>query len=56
MSQSSDKNDEYVLYAAHCLEMAKLAPDPSSLGILNDMAAEWLRLADAAVPVPRLGL
>jgi hypothetical protein len=56
MSQSTDKNDEYVLYAAHCLEMAKLAQDAGSLGILNDMATEWLRLADAAVPVPRLGL
>ena len=56
MAQGSDKNDEYVRYAAHCLEMAKLAPDADSLGILNDMAAEWLRLADAPAPVPRLGL
>jgi hypothetical protein len=56
MSRSSDKNDEYVLFAAHCLEMAKLAPDAESLGILNNMATEWLRLADATVPVPRLGL
>ena len=54
MAQSGDKNDEYVLYAAHCLEMAKLAPDAKSLGILNDMAAEWLRLADTQPP--RLGL
>jgi hypothetical protein len=54
MAQSSDKNDEYVLYAAHCLEMAKLASDPESLGVLNNMAAEWLRLADTQSP--RLGL
>jgi len=42
----TDKHEEYVRYAEHCLAMAKLAPDQVSRSIQREMAAEWLRLAD----------
>ena len=41
-----NKFKEYVLYAEHCLMMAKVAPDQQSRIIQREMAAEWLRLAD----------
>jgi hypothetical protein len=41
----SDKHDEYLHYAEHCLAMARLAPDQQSRVIQREMAAEWLRLA-----------
>jgi hypothetical protein len=43
----SDKHKEYVLYAEHCLKMAKIAPDQKSRIIQREMAAEWLKLAEA---------
>ena len=42
----TDKHEEYVRYAEHCLAMAKLAPDQVSRTIQREMAAEWLRLAE----------
>jgi hypothetical protein len=42
----TDKHEEYVRYAEHCLAMAKLAPDQASRSIQREMAAEWLRLAE----------
>ena len=50
----NDKHDEYTRYAEHCLAMAKIAPEHESRVVLREMAAEWLRLADAQPP--RLGL
>ena len=41
-----NKYTEYVLYAQHCLGMAKMAPDQQARMIQRDMAAEWLKLAD----------
>jgi hypothetical protein len=41
------KHKEYTLYAAHCLAMAKTATDQDSRIIQQEMAAEWLVLADA---------
>ena len=38
---------DYVHYAEHCLEMVTVAKDPDSRAIQREMAAEWLRLADA---------
>ncbi len=55
MTENS-KHKEYLSYAEHCMQMAKLATEQGSRSIHREMAAEWLRLADAAVPVPRLGL
>jgi hypothetical protein len=42
-----EKCEEYVEYATHCLVVAKSA-DGKSRELLKAMAAEWLRLADAA--------
>jgi hypothetical protein len=44
-NRNSDKYEEYMHYAEHCLAMAKLAPDQQSRIIQREMAAEWLRLA-----------
>ena len=43
----SDKHKEYARYAAHCLTMVTAAKDQGSRAIQREMAAEWLRLADA---------
>jgi hypothetical protein len=43
----SDKHKEYARYAAHCLTMVTSAKDQGSRAIQREMAAEWLRLADA---------
>ena len=40
------KHEEYVRYAEHCLEMAKIAPDQKARTIQREMAAEWLKLAE----------
>ena len=42
------KHKEYALYAAHCLAMAETATDQKSRIIQQEMAAEWLELADTA--------
>jgi hypothetical protein len=50
----NDKQAEYARYAAHCLDMVTLAKDRESRAIQREMAAEWLRLADAvAHPLKR---
>lgn len=53
----ADRHKEYVCYAEHCLQMAKIATEQGSRVIQREMAAEWLKLADA-VPLqpPRQGL
>jgi hypothetical protein len=43
----NDKRKEYARYAAHCLNMVTAAKDQDSRSIQREMAAEWLRLADA---------
>jgi hypothetical protein len=43
----NDKHKEYALYAEHCLAMADIATDQESRVIQQEMAAEWLVLADA---------
>jgi hypothetical protein len=43
----NDKHEEYSLYAEHCLKMARIAPDQNSRVVQREMAAEWLKLADA---------
>lgn len=44
-----DKREQYAGYATHCLQLAKLTDDRESRAILKEMAAEWLKLADAPV-------
>jgi hypothetical protein len=46
--RSIDKREQYVAYATHCLQLAKVAGDSQSRTILRAMAAEWLKLAEAA--------
>ena len=46
-SKKNDKHKEYALYAEHSLAMAKIATDQKSRIIQREMAAEWLKLADA---------
>lgn len=40
------KHQQYMAYAEHCLEMAKIAADEKSRSLHHEMAAEWLSLAD----------
>ena len=43
----NDKYKDYAHYAAHCLYLETAATDPDSRAIQREMAAEWLKLADA---------
>jgi hypothetical protein len=43
----NDNHKEYALYAEHCLKIARIASDHKSRIIQREMAAEWLKLADA---------
>jgi hypothetical protein len=45
---TSYKYKEYARYAAHCLNMMTTTKDQESRVINREMAAEWLKLADAA--------
>jgi hypothetical protein len=47
--RSIDKREQYVGYATHCLQLAKVAAYRESRAVLKEMAAEWLKLAEAAV-------
>lgn len=44
---ATDKHKEYAHYAAHCTYLMTAASDPDSHAIQREMAAEWLKLADA---------
>ena len=43
----NDKYKDYAHYAAHCAYLETAATDPDSRAIQREMAAEWLKLADA---------
>jgi hypothetical protein len=43
----SDEYKDYVRYAENCLNMMAATTDQESRSIQREMAAEWLRLADA---------
>ena len=45
-----EKHKQYARYATHCLDMLTITKDPKARTIQREMAAEWTRLADAAVP------
>jgi hypothetical protein len=40
------KRGEYLRYAAHCLELVRIATSRKSRTIQREMAAEWFKLAD----------
>jgi len=44
---ADEKQKDYAHYAAHCLYLMNAATDPDSRSIQREMAAEWLKLADA---------
>ncbi len=53
------KNDkqqhrEYARYAEHCLKMVPVAPDQEYRTLQREMAAEWLKLAEAIIHPPKL--
>jgi hypothetical protein len=51
----NDKRREYAQYAAHCLDMVTAAKDQDARVIQREMAAEWLKLADAVLhPLKRM--
>ena len=43
-----EKHKQYARYAVHCLNMLTITKDPESRSVQRDMAAEWMRLSDAA--------
>jgi hypothetical protein len=43
----NEKHKDYAHYAAHCLYLMSAATDPDTRDIQREMAAEWLKLADA---------
>lgn len=51
----NDKHKDYVRYAAHCLEMVPVTKDQEARTINREMAAEWLRLADAVREINHVG-
>jgi hypothetical protein len=51
----NDTHKDYVRYAAHCLEMVPATKDHDARAINREMAAEWLKLADAVLhPLKRM--
>ena len=51
----NDKHKRYTRFAAHCLEMVTVARDQASRSIQREMAAEWLKLADATLRPSKSG-
>ena len=43
----NEKCKQYAHYAAHCMYLVTAATDPDARTISREMAAEWLKLADA---------
>ena len=43
----NEKRKEYARYAQHCLQMVAAAKEQELRSIQREMAAEWLKLADA---------
>jgi hypothetical protein len=48
-NEKNDKHKEYARYAEHCLKLVPRIPDQEYRSIQREMAAEWLKLADAIV-------
>jgi hypothetical protein len=45
----NDQHRDYARYAAHCLDMVTTTEDQEARLLNREMAAEWLRLADAII-------
>jgi hypothetical protein len=48
MAMTIEKREEYVSYAECCVKLARQTNDRESRAVLREMAAEWLRLVNAA--------
>jgi hypothetical protein len=46
-SPRNDTHKDYVRYAEHCLDLVTSIKDQEDRTINREMAAEWLKLADA---------
>jgi hypothetical protein len=49
----NDKYKEYARYARHCLDMVPRAPTQEYRALQREMAAEWIKLADAILQPPK---
>lgn len=49
----NDKHKQYVRYELHCLDILPTISDQEFRAIQREMAAEWLKLADAVRRRPR---
>jgi hypothetical protein len=49
----NEKHKEYAGYAVHCLQMVPKIPDQEYRAIQREMAAEWIKLADAILQPPK---
>jgi len=49
----NDKHKEYARYATHCLDMVPRAPTQEYRALQREMAAEWIKLADAILQPPK---
>ena len=49
----NNKHKDYVRYAEHCLKMVPHASDQEYRNVQREMAAEWLKLADAVLHPPK---
>jgi hypothetical protein len=47
-----NKHKQYARYAEHCLQMVPRIPDQEYRAIQREMAAEWIKLADAILQPP----
>jgi hypothetical protein len=47
-NRSIDKREQYVAFATHCLQLAKVAAKRQFRDVLREMASEWPRLAEVA--------
>jgi hypothetical protein len=45
----ADKADEYMHYAEHCMKTARTISDREPRTLHREMAAEWIKLAQAMV-------
>jgi hypothetical protein len=51
----NDKHKDYTRYATHCLDMMSTTKNQGARSINREMAAEWLKLADAVLhPLKRM--
>jgi hypothetical protein len=50
---TNDKHKNYARYAAHCLGTTTSLTAQEDRAINREMAAEWLKLADALIETPK---